>query len=74
MKAFGLTLLFCIGIYFLAKTTLKPTVKEVETNTGNLNCVPPNTLEANSGHYEGCCIILDRTSVIVNQNLKHNTN
>ncbi|MFG6685648.1 hypothetical protein ACGK9U_03635 [Mariniflexile sp. HNIBRBA6329] len=71
MKAIGLTLLFCIGIFFLAKAALKPSISEVKNNTDNLNCTPPNTVEANSGHDEGCCIILDRTSVILKQNSKH---
>ena len=71
MKTFGLIILACIGIYFLTKATLKPSITEVSNNTGKLNCTPPNTAEANIGHNEGGCIILDRTSVILKQNSKH---
>ena len=71
MKASVFIILFCIGIYFLAKATLKPSLTETRINTGNLNCAPPNSADTNLIHNESHYIILDRTSVILKQNSKH---
>ena len=45
MKASVFIILFCIGIYFLVKATLKPSLTETRSNTGNLNCAPPNSAD-----------------------------
>ncbi|MDO7170788.1 hypothetical protein [Mariniflexile sp. AS56] len=70
MKVFVLAVLFCIGIYFLTKASPKPSMTEV-SNIGKQQCAPPNTGKTNSGYHEGCCIILDRTSVILKQNSRY---
>jgi hypothetical protein len=71
MKFSVLTLLVFIGIYFLTKSTLKPSISEVSKNIGKIKCTPPNTEEKNSIRHESCCIILDRTSVIIKQSARY---
>ncbi|MEN3323023.1 hypothetical protein VP395_04740 [Mariniflexile soesokkakense] len=70
MKVFVLTLLFCIGIYILTKATLTPSFGEVSNTMNKLNCTPPYAVKTNSSHQESCCIILDRTSIILKQNAR----
>lgn len=70
MKAFGLTLLVCIGTCLITKALLKPSIIEVKKTMGKQNCTPPSWTTTNSSHIKNRHIILDRTTVILHQSKK----
>ena len=67
IKAFVWMLMLCTSIYFLAKATLKPRITEIRNHTSNQNCSPINTKNTNENLHNSDYIILNRTSVILQQ-------